>query len=71
MKKHTPSKDLHLEVRAAFVRKGTSFNGWCRTQHVCPSNARQCLMGVWDGPKGRSLRDQILQAAGLNKEAAA
>lgn len=62
-----PGLDLFLRVRAAFVARGTSLNRWCIEHKVQPTNARLCLTGAWDGPKGRRLRQRILVAAGLDR----
>lgn len=67
----TPGIDLFLQVRASFVSQGTSLNAWCLANDIHPSNARQCLTGAWNGPKGRQLRKRILAAVGLNQRTAA
>lgn len=64
-----PSLDLHLQVRAAFVLQGTSLKGWCREQGITPSNARDALIGRWNGPKGRALRARVVKASGLRASA--
>lgn len=64
-KANTPSLDLHLKVRSAFVSKGTSLRGWCMENGVPPQNARDVLIGRWNGPKGQALRRRLLKAAGL------
>ena len=64
-----PSLDLHLKVRTAFVGKGTSLRGWCMENGVPPQNARDVLIGRWNGPKGQALRRRLLKAAGLSASA--
>ncbi|HFL6954555.1 TPA: hypothetical protein ACG4O9_000831 [Stenotrophomonas maltophilia] len=64
-----PSLDLHLKVRTAFVSKGTSLRGWCVENGVPPQNARDVLIGRWNGPKGQALRRRLLKAAGLSASA--
>ncbi|MGO1072304.1 hypothetical protein [Lysobacter sp. CA199] len=59
-----PSKALVLKVRAAFVASGRTFTGWCEQNGIRVTNARQALLGSWDGPKGQALRHQIIKAAG-------
>lgn len=64
-----PSLDLHRQVRAGFVRQGTTLKGWCREQGITPSNARDALIGRWDGPKGRALRRKVIKAAQIEVRA--
>lgn len=61
-----PSRELILEVRIGFMRQGTTLNGWCRDNGVLIGAARQALMGVWDGPKGRAMRRRIVRASGAD-----
>lgn len=65
----TPSLDLHLRVRAGFVSKGTSLKRWCKEQGITPSNARDALIGRWNGPKGIALRSRLVQEAGVKERA--
>lgn len=64
--------DLVRAVRSGFVLRGSSLGKWCRENRINPQNARVALLGGWDGPKGRALRERIIRAAGLRdrKEAA-
>ena len=59
----TPGMDLHLKVRAGFVQQGTSLKAWCKGEGVAHSNARDVLIGSWNGPKGKQLRARIVEAA--------
>ena len=60
-----PSLDLHLQVRAGFVAQGTSLKAWCREHEITPSNARDALIGRWNGPKGKALRAKVVKASGI------
>ncbi len=62
----TPSRQLYNQVRGAFVSKGTSLNKWCKANQINPQNALTCLVGSWDGPKAKELRQQIVEASGLS-----
>lgn len=62
---YAPSKDLYLKVRSGFVAQGSTLTGWCRSNDINPTNARSCLIGLWDGPKGRQLREKIIVASGM------
>ncbi|MCW9058742.1 MAG: hypothetical protein OQL11_07720 [Gammaproteobacteria bacterium] len=62
-----PSADLYLEVRAGFIRKGTTFTAWCRAQGWNPTNVKAALMGAWNGPEGRKVRSQAVHDAGVSK----
>lgn len=61
-----PSRELVLEVRIGFIRQGTTLNAWCRDNGVLIGAARQALIGVWDGPKGRAMRRRIVRASGAD-----
>jgi len=62
-KSTSPSKDLLAKVRAGFVAQGTSLNRWCAEHGVLYPNARQVLIGTWNGPKGQDLRLRLVEAA--------
>jgi hypothetical protein len=69
MTEHAPGLDLHFRVRAGFVAQGTSLKSWCREQGITPSNARDALIGRWNGPKGIALRARLIKAAGVREAA--
>lgn len=58
-----PSLDLHRQVRAGFVSQGTSLHKWCEDNDILPSNARDALIGRWNGPKGQALRNRVVKAS--------
>lgn len=60
-----PSLDLYNMVRAGFVVRGTTLHGWCRNQGISMGNARDCLLGAWNGPKGRELRMRLVEESGI------
>lgn len=60
-----PGLGLFRQVRIGFIAQGTTFGEWCRKAGLNHANARQAVIGSWDGPKGRALRTRILKAAGL------
>lgn len=64
-----PGPELVLTVRAGFVRQGTSLGRWCRENGYRLQNARNALVGGWDGPKGRTVRAVLIEAAGLARKA--
>ena len=51
------------EVRAGFVRQGTSLRGWCRRNSVDPSYAHKVLAERTNGPAALALRKRITIAA--------
>lgn len=65
-----PSKQLLYRAMAGFVRQGTSLSAWCRRHKIDKSAARHALIGSWDGPKSRQLRERLLRAADIEKVAA-
>lgn len=64
-----PGLDLHRAVRAGFIAQGTSLNKWCLDNSILPSNARDVLIGRWNGPKGQELRNRIAEASGMRNAA--
>ncbi len=71
MEKQTPGPNLYAQVRAGFVRQGTSFHRWCLDNDVTRQNATLALLGGWRGPKARALLRRIVRAAGVGIERAA
>lgn len=65
-----PNRRLYHTVRAGFVARGTTLTAWCRQHEVNPTNARATLIGVWDGPKGRALRAELIEASCINAQSA-
>lgn len=61
----SPSPQLYLRVRAAFIMQGTTFGAWCREKGIHQTNAKSALIGVWNGPKGREVRRQLLIDSGV------
>jgi len=66
-----PSVELYNMVRAGFVVRGTTLNSWCRNQGISMGNARDCLLGSWNGPKGRELRARIVKDSGISSPSSA
>jgi hypothetical protein len=61
-----PGPDLYQHVRAGFVRQGTTLTRWCRDREMNPTNARAALAGAWNGPKGKALREELIEASGIS-----
>lgn len=61
----TPSPELLTKVRVALMLNGTSLHKWCKENGVGYANARQALIGAWDGPMGKKLRNELIKKAGL------
>ena len=58
---------LNDAVLAAFRMQGMTLSGWCRKNGVYPTNARNVLLGVWNGPKGRVLLDRLIEVGGRER----
>ena len=58
-----PGPELYLLVRQGFIWQNTSLNRWCNENNVGRRNAEAALKGMWNGPKGQSLRASIISAA--------
>jgi len=67
----TPGDHLYQEVRAGFVRQGTSFSHWCKDSGVARQNAASALLGGWRGPKARAFVKKIMEASGHNPRSTA
>ncbi len=52
-------------VRASFIVQGTSFNAWCKANHIVRRSAEQALLGDNKSSNARELAEFILKAAGL------
>jgi hypothetical protein len=61
----SPSIDLYNQVRGAFVMQGSTITTWCRKNGHSPVNAKSALVGVWNGPKGKALRNELIEASGI------
>lgn len=59
-----PGPELLLQVRAAFIKQGTSLRAWCIQHGIHRQNARACLIGEWKGTKATALREKIIAASG-------
>lgn len=57
--------DLHLRVRAEFVKRGGSLSRWCAENSVCRPYAERCLKGQHNGPKSKKIVERILAEAGV------
>lgn len=64
-----PGQDLLRKVRAAFVLQGSSLQEWCNKNGTHNSNARNALIGSWNGPAGKAMRARIVKASGLKEVA--
>lgn len=58
---------LYREVRAAFIRRGTTLASYCRDINVAKQHARASLLGEWRGPKASQLVERICKAASLTR----
>lgn len=64
-----PSLELLRRVRAAFIVKDSTLKAWCRDNQIHMSNARNALIGSWNGPAGQAMRARIVKASGLRDAA--
>lgn len=62
----TPSRGLYNQVRAGFIMKGSSLSKWCSENGFKHQNALHCLVGSWNGPKAKSLRNKMVCESGIN-----
>lgn len=59
----TPSPDLYAQVRAGFVRQGTTLNKWCIANGIHRQSARKVLLGQWKGPTATQVMTALLEAS--------
>jgi len=59
----TPSPDLYAQVRAGFVRQGTTLNKWCIAHGIHRQSARKVLLGQWKGPTANQVMAALLEAS--------
>lgn len=52
-----------MEVRAGFIRQGTSLRKWCRINGVDPGYAHKVVAGRTNGPAALALRERITIAS--------
>ncbi|MEI2428671.1 hypothetical protein RDV84_00275 [Lysobacter yananisis] len=64
-----PSLELLRKVRAAFVLKDSTLKAWCRQNGIHMTNARNALIGSWNGPAGQAMRRRVVKASGLKDSA--
>jgi len=60
-----PGKELIQEVRAGFIRQGTTLGFYCRNNNIDGGNVYRLLRGEWNGDKAKALRSQIIEASGV------
>jgi len=60
-----PSDELYNKVRGGFITQGRTLREFCREHGCTPTNAREALMGSWNGPKARSLRVKMIEHSGI------
>lgn len=58
-----PSPALYAQVRAGFVKQGTSLNQWCIAHSLHRQSARKLLLGEWKGPTATRLLAAIIEAS--------
>lgn len=59
----SPGEELLAHVKAGFVSQGTTLTRWCMESGLKRQNVRLCLLGGWNGPKARALRERVVSAS--------
>lgn len=67
---HAPSKKLWSKIKAAFVLNDSTVTTWCKGEQKNVTNVRGAVIGSYDGPKAKAIRKEVIEASGLNKQAA-
>ncbi len=60
-----PGQELVQEVRAGFIKQGTSLSAYCRQNGIEGKTVHRLLSGKWDGKKAREIRAQLIEAANV------
>jgi hypothetical protein len=63
----SPCLNLYYRVKGGFVSQGGSLTAWCRKHEVDSSSARAALVGSWNGPKGKALREKLIESSGITE----
>lgn len=53
------------EVRAGFVRQGTSLNAYLKDSELHQGNTYKAYDGSWNGKKAQELRERLAKASGI------
>lgn len=61
-----PGLELYVKVRQGFVGQNSSLNRFCKENGIARQNAEASLKGMWNGPKGNAIREQLIQASGIS-----
>jgi hypothetical protein len=60
---NTAKRTLYQQVLGGFVFQGTYLSRWCRENGIKRQNARKALLGEWNGPTAKVLRQRIVEAS--------
>jgi hypothetical protein len=55
--------NLYTEVRAGFVRQGTTLHAWCEANGLTRQYAEKCLRFERNGPAAAALRRRLARAS--------
>jgi len=58
-----PSKELRQQVRAGFIKQGSSLKAYCQDNDIDSSNAAKALVGKWAGVKATELVNSLIDAS--------
>ena len=61
-----PGQELIQEVRAGFIRQGSTLSEYCRDNVIDGGNVYRPLRGQWNSDKAKARRAQIIEAAKIS-----
>jgi len=61
-----PSQELLNQVKAGFVRQGTTLAAYCRDNNIDGGNVYRLLRGDWNGKKAKAIRSQLITASRID-----
>ncbi|MCW7555874.1 hypothetical protein NX722_25250 [Endozoicomonas gorgoniicola] len=62
-----PGRALYSKVRGHFMIQDTTLSKWCKQKGIALQTAIDVLTGSRNGPKSKALRNEIVEASGMNK----
>lgn len=63
VKKDETFKEEFLEIKIAFIRRGSSVNKFCISNGLNRRHVFMAFNGLWNGQKAKALRERLAKAS--------